>query len=483
MKDKKIRVRFAPAPTGMMHLGNIRTALMNYLFARQKNGIFVLRIEDTDPQRNYDPKAEKIIEDLYWLGLNFDEGPEKGGPYKPYFQSQRTAIYESALKELQDKNLVYRCFCTDEELEKKRERQRALKLPPRYDRTCLHLTTEEIQDRLNKKMPFIWRFKLDHDLILSITDLAHGKVTFDMNNFSDFPITRQDGSVTFMFANFVDDMMMKITDVFRGEDHLSNTAGQAALYHAFNAPLPIFMHMPILCNIDGKKLSKRDFGFSLRDLKSAGFLPEAITNYLAIIGASYKDEIMSLAQLIKTIDFDHMSTTGAIKYDVEKLKWLNHKWIDRLEPGELTKRCKPLLQEAFPTAKNIDDAKITQLLQIIKTDLVLLNDCVQALRFYFEKPNIKTTDIDACITPDNRKPLHELISNNLSNINDHDAFVNNLKKAAKEKNIPLKELFWFVRLALIGKTHGPSIHDLLAMLGSDEAKKRLEKALTLLTQS
>jgi glutamyl-tRNA synthetase len=479
MTMSKIRVRFAPAPTGMMHLGNIRAALMNYLFAKQKDGTFVLRIEDTDHERNFDPQATKITEDLTWLHLMFTEGPGKGGPYPPYFQSQRDHIYQEKARELEERNAIYRCFCTPEELELKRERQRMLKLPPRYDRTCLHRSAADIQKLLEEKTPFIWRFKLNHDEAITITDLAHGNIKFEMKNFSDFPLTRQDGSFTFVFANFVDDYTMHMTHVFRGEDHLTNTAVQAALYKSFNAPLPIFFHMPILCNIHGQKLSKRDFGFSLRDLKKEGFTPEAIVNYLGIIGGSFEKEIMPLDELAHAINFDNMQTTGHIKYDVEKLRWMNHKWIERYSPSQLATACRPFLEEAYPQAKSLGEDTLSQLLQTIKTDLMTLVDCVSALEFYFAAPTIQKVDIQAVIDSAHINKLGTIMRDNLNLINDHNSFVNTLKKAAQDNNIPLKELFRFARLALTGKTNGPAIHDLLSMLGSENARERLEKTIDL----
>ncbi|MGB8367429.1 MAG: glutamate--tRNA ligase [Candidatus Babeliales bacterium] len=480
--NKKVRVRFAPAPTGTMHLGNIRTALINFIFAHQKNGTFILRIEDTDPERNFDPGGAAIIEDLKWLDLMYDEGPGIGGPYAPYLQSERTVLYEEKLKSLQQKNLVYRCFCTQEELEKKRQRQRALKLPPRYDRTCLALTKEEIDHLLTQKKLFIWRFKLDHHQAIEITDLAHGIIRFELNNFSDFPLTRQNGSFTYLFANFVDDMTMHITHVFRGEDHLSNTAVQAALFYAFNIPLPIYWHMPILCNTDGKKLSKRDFGFSLQDLKEAGFTSDAINNYLAIIGGSFEKEIMSLATMIKTFNFDHLHTTGHITYDVEKLKWVNRKWIAQYKPEELLQQCRPLLDAVYPLAQKINDQKLSDLLQIIKTDMTTLNDCIILLAFYFTKPSLSSGDITACISKENIAPIAHIIKDNFSFLSDGTTFANKLKQTAKKENVPLKELFWFVRLALMGTTKGPGIHELVSMLGTQEATQRIKHALIILDE-
>lgn len=477
MTKSTVRVRFAPAPTGMMHLGNIRTALFNFLLAKQKNGTYVLRIEDTDPVRNYDPEATKIIEDLHWLGIDYDEGPHKGGPYAPYFQSQRNHIYEKSLQELINKKLVYRCFCTSEELDKKRERQIILKMPPRYDRTCMHLSEAEIQKKLDASTLFIWRFRFDHTLSLTITDLAHGEVTFDLSNFSDFPLTRGDGTFTFLFANFCDDMDMKITTVIRGEDHLSNTACQAALYHAFSFPLPIFWHMPILINTDGKKLSKRDFGFSLRDLRESGYLPQAICNYLAIIGGSYEHELMDMATLIKEVNVDTPNTTGQITYDVEKLTWFNRKWIAQIAPEELVVLCRPYLVAAYPEMKQVSDATLMPILNIIKTEMVMLKDCVHHMKFYFVAPEIQASDLAACIQADLITRIKELVLHCLPSITNSAQFAQLLKERAKESGIPNKETFWFVRLALMGATKGPTIHELVDILGADEAKNRLEKVL------
>lgn len=477
---EKFRVRFAPSPTGMMHLGNVRAALLNFLFARQKKGTYILRIEDTDQERMHDPKAEKIIEDLHWLGLVYDEGPNVGGPHEPYFQSQRAHLYEEKRKYLQDKKAIYRCFCSEQDLEKKRERQIALKLPPRYDRTCLALSDHDVSQKIASKMPFIWRFKLDHSRSLPIHDLAHGTITFALSNFSDFAITRADGSFTFIFANFVDDFLMDITHIFRGEDHLSNTANQAALFDVCGRSTPIYWHIPILCNTEGKKLSKRDFGFSLRDLKSAGFLPEAICNYLAIIGGSFKEEINSNEDLIKIFNFDNVHTTGRITYDVEKLKWVNKNWIVRYDPAHLTALCRPLLEQNYTHAAAIDNTTLTFLLQTLKSEFVTINDCVKATEFYFNPPALTHTDFQACITTPLIPTIHTIVSENMKLLSQPEEFVAAIKKESKNRSIPLKELFWFLRLSMMGHTNGPGIHELITMLGTQEAQKRIEKSLNLL---
>ena len=476
MKLKNPRVRFAPAPTGMMHLGNIRTALMNYLIAKQKDGTFIVRVEDTDPERNFDPGAVKIMEDLAWLGLDFQEGPGKDGEFGPYFQSERTELYKQKLEEFINKDLVYRCFCTTEELDKKRARQIALKKPPRYDRTCAQLSKEE-SDKKAQSTPFIWRMKLNPNKKLTINDLSHDAVTFDLKHFSDFPITRQNGSVTFMFANFVDDSLMNITCAIRGEDHLSNTAGQAAMYEASKQEMPAFWHMPILCNIDGKKLSKRDFGFSLRDLKSAGFLPEAIVNYLAIIGGSFKNEIMSLEELAQAINFDHLPTTGQIKYDVNKLRWINHKWICKTDTSKIAQLCKPYLEESYKQVKELPYQELTNIIKYMQNEMVTLQDSVQLLAFYFKEPTCKPENADALLDASKKDLYKALVLKALSQATG-DAFLNEVKTESKTANIKPKEAFSYLRYALTGSPKGPGVGELIEMLGYDTSKTRITKLLT-----
>jgi glutamyl-tRNA synthetase len=475
------RTRFAPSPTGLMHLGNIRTALMNYLFTKQRGGIFVLRIEDTDPQRNFDPKGEKIRKDLAWLGISYDEGPGKGGTFGPYIQSERANIYQEKLTELVNKGLAYRCFCTLEELDKKRQRQIALKQPPRYDRTCLKLSQDAISHNIDNKIPFIWRMFLDHSETVVVKEMARGTISFDLKHFSDFPLTRKDGSFTFMFANFIDDLTMEITHVIRGEDHLTNTAGQAALFKAFNAEIPTYWHMPILCNAEGRKLSKRDFGFSLHDLRLSGYLPQALCNYLSIIGGgSFEQEIMDLSQLTQMIDFDNIHTTGHVRYDIKKLTWINHKWINLSDPDKLTELCLPFLHKVYPKAKSVPHDTLKKMLQILKPELHTLKDCVQVLQFYFTKPQITQDEVLRYVSAADYDRTSVLIARHLPDlktIDDALQFVTVLKQDAKKESLPLKSVFHFIRLALTGLPQGPTIHELITILGVDESKERLNKLL------
>lgn len=480
MDNHNIRVRFAPSPTGIMHLGNVRTALFNYLFALQKNGTFILRIEDTDPERVFDPQAKHIIADLIWLELKYDEGPHVKDSGESYFQSQRTHIYQEKLHILQEKNLVYRCFCSSEELAKKRERQQALKQAPRYEKTCFKLSPQDIESNLKKGIPFIWRFNITHYTKIVINDLARGNIEFDLSHFSDFPLTRQNGSFTFIFANAVDDIVMKISHVLRGEDHLSNTANQAALFQALNASLPIFWHMPILCNIEGKKLSKRDFGFSLHDLKKNGFLPEAINNYLGIIGGSFVQEIMTLEELAKIINFETIHAASGIKYDVEKLKWVNHKWIERSDPKKLISHALSFLHEAYPQSQKMDISTVTTLLQIIKSELITLIDIKKAAKFYFIRPSITQYELLQLVKPEQGKNVAKLFQKHRSLLPNVDVFLTDLKKEAKLYNISNKELFAILRLMLTQATTGPRIQDIIELLEIDEVQYRLDVGIKLL---
>lgn len=462
--EKDIRVRFAPSPTGFMHLGNVRAALINYLFAHQKDGTFILRIEDTDKERNIGPEA--ILHDLSWLKLQYQEGP--------YYQSERTEIYQQYLNVLQEKQLVYRCFCSGEELQKKREKQLALKQPPRYDRSCCKLNLQE-SNLKSETTPSIWRFKLDYDASINFYDLAHKEMSFELKHFSDIPLTRQDGSFTFLFANFVDDYTMKISHVFRGEDHLTNTASQVALYNAFNAPVPIFWHLPIMCNKEGKKLSKRDFGFSLTDLRNAGFLPEAICNYLAIIGGSYAHEIMSMEELIKNVEFEHISANGQIKYDLEKLKWVNHHWIIKTDITELTKKIRPMLEEAYPQIKSFSESQLEGLVKHIQEEMITLLDCVDLLKFYFVHPE---ADMISPMLHQNNSATHkELFTQVISHIKDQnltaEEIYNLIKSETKKLQAPMKEVLTLTRIALTGKPSGLGIKELLDILDKETVIARL----------
>lgn len=468
----EVRVRFAPSPTGFMHLGSVRTALLNYLFAFQKKGMFILRIEDTDEQRNIKDGVEKIISDMAWLGLTYQEGPTIGGAYGPYKQSERKAIYQKHLEQLIAEKKCYRCFCTVEELEKKRQKQIALKKPPRYDRTCTTLSEEQINEKIAGKVPCVWRFKLAEE-VYSIEELSHGTTTFDMKNFADFTLTREDGSCTFLFANAVDDILMKITHVVRGEDHRSNTALQLAIFKAFGKPFPVFWHLPVICSLDGKKLSKRDFGFSLDDLRASGYLPQAILNYLGTTGGSFKEEILTLQELAREIKFDAVHASAGIRYDLEKLTWVNHKWINKMYSTQLVEFVKPFLHEAIPASKKASDEKISDLVSKVKDSLKTLKDIVAVGNFYFNAPAVDRAILDAQVGASEAQTVLEIIRKHTSQIGKTEEFLNLVKTDAKSSNVGMKAVFQTLRYLITGAFEGMNLNELCELFDNAELKKRL----------
>jgi nondiscriminating glutamyl-tRNA synthetase len=476
--SSSVRVRFAPAPTGMMHLGNVRQALINFLFAQQKKGIFVLRIEDTDMQRMFDEGAEHISKDLAWLGITYDEGPGIEGPYGPYFQSKRTSIYAEYLEKLRTTDHIYRCFCSAEDLERKRKRQIELKRAPRYDRACLHLSTEAIQEKLAANIPFVWRFKLPAEKVV-VNDLVRGKIEFDLSNFSDFPITRQDGSFTFIFANCVDDITMHMTHIFRGEDHQSNSASQIAVYNAFGAQVPLFWHTPIMCNREGKKLSKRDFGFSLDDLRTAGFVPEAIINYLASIGSkTEKQEIMTVAELVDTIDFTHHSATSTIRYDEDKLRWMNHEWIKRLPLATVAERSRPFLERNYPDITTMSAAELMTLLGPLHQELTALADAVQLLHGRFHTPAVDKVALEQHGLSRYQAVINDIAMDARTHA-DPDELIDVMKRACQKHGLPTKQLWSLVRITLTGSAEGTSIKNLLHIIKREDIIERLARLTNL----
>ncbi len=466
-----IRTRFAPSPTGIMHIGNVRAALLNYLFSSQNNGTFVLRIEDTDQQRNILEGTQFIIKHLNWLGLTFQEGPNIGGPYAPYFQSQRSDIYKKYLEKLQIKKLVYQCFCTPEELEMRRNRQIAMKKPPRYEGTCTKLSDAQIAQNIAQGKSFIWRMKVDSTKKVQFNDMARGTLEFDLQHFSDFPLTREDGSFTFIFANCVDDCEMKMSHVFRGEEHLSNTVSQTVLYNAFEYTLPTFWHLPILCNQEGKKLSKRDRGFSLEDVQNQGYLPEAICNYLGILGCSFEKEIMSLEEMAKNYRFDNLHGASQIRYDIEKLKWMNHKWIADYNIEKLTQLCKPFLATTYNIA-SVSDQVLAKLIKTVQTDMQTLTQINELLKFYFVRPTIDTTIYNDTADQTTFTKIKSILLE--SKHEDWNTFMNAVKAKAAEAKIENKVLFAAMRIFITGSAKGMQLQDLFTDLGNKEFFERIE---------
>lgn len=476
MKNRT-RVRFAPSPTGTLHLGNIRTALLNYLFAKHNKGDFVLRIEDTDTERHQEKSIEEIINGLSWLGICSNEGFGFDGSYGPYRQSERKEIYKEALDELIDKKRVYRCFCSQDELEEKRKAQITRKEPPRYDRNCLRLTSEEVDKKIELQTKFVWRFRLDENKIIKIRDMARGEMVFNQEHFTDFTVTRQDGSFTFLFTNCVDDWKMEITHVIRGEDHLSNTSSQAALLDAFGVEIPIFWHLPMLCDENGQKLSKRKSGFPLRDLKEAGYLPNAIVNYLATAGGSFKKEIQDLDELSKNYPFNSVKHSGNIKYDAKKLIWFNREWIKKIEEKKLWKYMIPFISKFFEPER-LNETQKNALIGIVKNDIDLLKDIESLVKPCFIESHSSLEELKTKFSDETLEMIFSLLKKTIENSEGVEIFLSRLKE--ERSNFPglkNKDLFSAFRYILCGCFSGIGVQDACNLIGIDEIKRRVAKIL------
>ncbi|OGC38721.1 glutamate--tRNA ligase, partial [candidate division WOR-1 bacterium RIFOXYD2_FULL_36_8] len=330
-----VRTRFAPSPTGALHVGGARTALFNWLFARSQGGKFILRVEDTDQLRSTDEAVKAIYDGMDFLGLDWDEGPKADGSFGPYMQTERLHIYKEYADKLLKEGKAYYCFCTTEELNKQRKEAAEKKEAPKYNKTCTKLTQEEVQNRIKNGLPYVIRFAMPESEKIEIDDLIRGKVVFESDLLDDFVIMKSDGFPTYNFAAVVDDHLMQITHIIRGDDHLSNTPRQIALYEAFAFELPKFAHIPMILGNDKKRLSKRHGATSVIAYKDMWYLPEAMINYLARLGWGHKDEeIFSREELLKMFSLDGVTKNPAV-FDVEKLNWLNGQYIRKAIPDRI----------------------------------------------------------------------------------------------------------------------------------------------------
>src|SRR6187431_2617408 len=340
--EKQVRVRFAPSPTGYLHVGGARTALFNWLFARRLGGVLVLRIEDTDVERSSDEMVEGILDGLRWLGLDWDEGPKIGGPYGPYFQSARLDRYRAMAEQLVAEGHAYYCYCTPETLKAKRDAAEQAGAAWKYDRVCCALTRDEIAAREHEHAPRANRFRVPEG-VTRFDDLVHGPIEFDGANIEDFVLLRSDGHPTYQLSVVSDDVEMKITHVVRGDDHISNTPKQILLYEALGAEVPRFAHVPLILGPDKKRLSKRHGATSVTDYAKQGYLPEAMVNFLALLGwspGSGDRELFTRDELAEVFDIRGVSGGNAV-FNVEKLDWFNQQYIMRLAPDEMARRVMP----------------------------------------------------------------------------------------------------------------------------------------------
>ena len=493
--SEPIRVRIAPSPTGPLHIGTARTALYNYLHARHVGGTFILRMEDTDRVRSTPEFEKDILDGLHWLGLDWDEGPEVAGepargPHGPYRQMERLPRYAAAAQRLLLEDWAYPCYCTPEELEADRKAQEAARQPPRYVGRCAHLTAEERQAREAEGRQGALRFRVGEGVV-AFDDLIRGHVEIDVANLGgDFVIVRADGTPLYHFTVTVDDAAMEVTDVIRGEDHLSNTPKHILLFRALDQPVPRFAHLPLILNPDRTKMSKRKSQTAIDDYIAQGFIKEALVNYLAQLGWSTgtEEEILSLEEIVDRFDLGAVHKGGAV-FDRERLEWLNGQWIRRLEPDELIDRLRPFL-EAELVAGTIErmpsDDELRALLPVIQDRLPTLGAIGDLAGFLWvddvsvDAETLVPKRWDAATTRDGLTAARQTIESVGEVVFEADELEPPLRALAEERGWKAGDLFMAIRVAVTGRTATPPLFDTLVALGRDRALRRIDRALEVL---
>jgi len=467
-----VRTRVAPSPTGDPHIGTAYVSLFDYALARKNNGQFILRIEDTDRSRYVEGSEQQIFESLRWLGLDYDEGPDIGGPYSPYRQSERKSLYHKYALELVAKNKAYYCFCSSERLDKVREEQKKNKEVPRYDRFCRELSAGELERNLNEKKPYVIRLKVPETLTTEFEDVIRGKIVFENKDIDDQVLLKSDGFPTYHLAVVVDDELMKITHVIRAEEWISSTPKHVLLYQAFGWKLPVFAHVPLLRNQDKSKISKRKNPTSLLWYKEQGYLPEAILNFLALMGWSHpqEKEIFSLEEFMDKFSLERVSPSGPV-FDLTKLEWLNGEYIRQKTNEGLLALLKPFIKESW------DDEKVKQVIPLIKERMKKLSEFPDLVDFFFEEPKADFAMVvqKGKAEQETREILKETakyLDNDKFWVS-HDELEKSMREFAEKHGWSAKDLFMTLRVALTGKTATPPLFDTMLVLGQDEVLTRL----------
>ena len=480
-----VRVRFAPSPTGYLHIGGARTALFNWLFAHKMGGKLILRIEDTDTERLKEDSVSQILTSLKWLGINWDEGPEVGGDCGPYYQSERLDIYKKYADKLLEEGKAYYCFCSAADLEAQREKQRAAKQPFRYARTCRDLSAEEVQARIAAGEPYSVRVKIPVEGTITVHDLIHGDVTFNMDQFDDFVIVKSNGMPTYNFAVVVDDHLMGMTHVLRAEEHLSNTPKQLLIYEALGWEPPKFGHMPMILAPDRSKLSKRHGATSVEEFRSQGYLAEAIVNYLTLLGWGPGDEreLFTLQETVELFELEQMSKKAAI-YDTKKLTWMNGQYLSELPLEKILPEAKPFFikdglvtEEWFNDAAN--EAYFEKLVDVVRVRVKTLQEVADASSYFFkELEGYDEKGVSKHFKPENIAILEQCIAaikaDDVYDLASTEAAYN---KIAADNGLALGKVIHPTRLALTGRTVSPGMFDVMVLLGKEKTLERLEKAV------
>jgi glutamyl-tRNA synthetase len=478
-----VRVRFAPSPTGYLHVGGARTALFNWLFARGRGGTFVLRIEDTDQERSSIESSREILSGLQWLGLNWDEGPEVGGAYGPYFQSDRKAIYQEAIDRLLKSERAYYCFCTAEELEERRTNAIAKGLPAQYDRRCRRLSSSEATALVSTGNPAVVRIAMETGES-SFSDLVHGDLNFGAEHLDDFVIQRTDGFPTYNFAVVVDDASMRITHVIRGDDHLSNTPKQIELYKALGFEPPQFAHLPLILGQDGTRLSKRHGATSVAWYEQQGYLPGAMVNYLALLGWSPGEdrERLSVDELCSLFSLERVGAKAAV-FDMEKFSWMNGQYM---KEAPLSKKVELVRQSMARDGKQSVVSEATNLESIVALmgDRLRVASQFPSLAGYILYDDFEFDDVAVekhFSTPGASDRLEQLATV-FERIEEFSAEHTEtaLRDLAKELAVKPASLIHPARVAVSGRTEGPGVFELFEVLGRERTVVRLRDAVTIM---
>lgn len=476
----KVRVRFAPSPTGSLHIGSARTALFNYLFARHMGGVFVLRIEDTDMKRSLREHEHSISRDLHWLGLTADEGPDVGGPWGPYRQSERSHLYEEGVQRLLAEGHAYRCFCSQERLNDVKRAQLARGEMPKYDRKCLSLSAEEVESRLAAGEQATVRFKVPPGQI-EYQDMIRGHLSFASDVIGDFIIKRTDGGFSYNYAVVIDDMGMRITHVIRGEDHVTNTARQLLLFRALGEEPPTYAHHSMIHAPDGGKLSKRHGATSIGEFRDLGYLPEAMVNYLALLAWHPGDEreLFRLPELVEAFTMERVSKSPAI-FDIDKLNWLNGVYMRELSPGRLYSQVEPFLHEAD---MHLEPGQREVVTAAIQSNLITLADAPTYAEVFTADVDLEGNPHLAALREPGVTQVFSMLEEVLAqfydeylSVEDGRAVVRMVAGACKEHGIKGRSIYLPLRVALTGRNEGAELYYLVAGLGRSRVLARLEAA-------
>lgn len=481
----EIRTRFAPSPTGYMHVGNLRTALYAYLLAKHDNGTFILRIEDTDQERYVEGAVDIIFNTLKETGLVHDEGPDVGGDYGPYIQSERRDLYKKYAQQLVESGHAYYCFCDKERLDKLKNRNEQLKQPNKYDKHCLHLSKEEIEENLKNGVPYVIRQNIPKIGTTSFEDKIFGKITVDNDTLDDNVLLKSDGLPTYNFANVVDDHLMGITHVIRGNEYLSSTPKYNLLYEAFGWEIPKYIHCSPVMKDAQHKLSKRNGDASYEDLKAKGYLTEAILNYIALLGWSPQgeQEIFTLPELVEAFEISGISKSPAI-FDEQKLRWMNGEYIRKKSPEQFYELALPYLKEAVKR----EDIDLKEIAELIHTRTEVLNDIPEMVDFIDTLPEYSTdlyTHKKMKTNPENSKESLEKALPVLESIENWtmDEIHEKLFALIAELEVKNGLILWPIRVAVSGKAFTPGGGvELAAILGKEETIKRIKAGIELLSK-